>query len=818
MADRPLRILLVEDDEDDYILTRDLLEEVQAVRYEAIWVQDYASGLDALRNGRFDACLLDHRLGAERGIDLLREVVSHGCRTPIIVLTGLKDPQIDAEAMEAGAAGYLVKGTVDATGLDRAIRYAIDERRRSQDKLEHRLAIERAAAIISRMLVASPGPEFVDVLRVLGGVVPADRSFVARLAREDPHPTVEASDGFDPEAQSRLAQDLASLFPEHWIRALKCGDAVALRDATAVPSEALLDKSFVGARGVSGLLLIPVASSRGELLGFVGFETTREPGRWPGEDIEALLVIADIIRAFWERQSAETEHVRLVTAIEQAGEAIVVTDPDGNIQYVNPAFERVTGYSRDEAVGKNPRMLKSGEHDAAFYEGLWETLSGGSVWTGRFVNRRKDGTVYHEEATISPVRDATGRTVNYVATKRDVTRELEIEEQLRQSQKMEAIGQLAGGIAHDLNNILTVVNGHAELLAMSLSGQEQPRRDALEISKAGQRAGSLVQQILAFSRKQLLQPRVLSLNEVVTGVEEMLRRLIGESIEMAAVKAPDLGSVEADPSQLEQIVMNLAVNSRDAMPSGGRLRIETANVEIDAGNREHHPGVGPGRYVMLAVTDTGTGMDAETKKRIFEPFFTTKGKGKGTGLGLATVYGIVKQSGGDVGVQTEPGRGTTFRIYLPRVDREAEPVRRPAQPSAASAKGSETVLVVEDEATLREFICTVLRGRGYNVLAASDGLEALRIAGEHDGPLHLAITDVMMPHMGGAELALELATLKPDTRVLYMSGYPDNAITNHGVIDPSVSFLPKPFTPGILADKVREVLAGPPAPPSQLRS
>jgi two-component system, cell cycle sensor histidine kinase and response regulator CckA len=379
------------------------------------------------------------------------------------------------------------------------------------------------------------------------------------------------------------------------------------------------------------------------------------------------------------------------------------------------------------------------------------------------------------------------------------------EDQLRQSQKVEAIGRLAGGIAHDFNNLLTIINGYTELLLARLPGEDRVSKDINEIRKAGQRAASLTRQLLAFSRKQILEPRVLDLNAIVVDLEKMLRRLIGEDVELKIVPASGLRRIKADPGQIEQVIMNLVVNARDAMPKGGKLTLETANVDLDETYAGRHVGVRAGAYVLLAVSDSGCGMDREAMAHIFEPFFTTKGPGKGTGLGLSTVYGIVKQSGGNVWAYSEPGLGTTLKIYLPQAEGAIERSAREGR-SGRAARGSETILLVEDQTEVRKLVREILEMNGYTVVAASEGLEALEICKQHEGPIHLMLSDVVMPQMGGRELAGRLATHRPDMKVLYMSGYTSNAIVHHGILDPGTAFLQKPFTPDGLACKIREVL------------
>ncbi|HEX2709883.1 MAG TPA: PAS domain S-box protein, partial [Candidatus Deferrimicrobium sp.] len=486
--------------------------------------------------------------------------------------------------------------------------------------------------------------------------------------------------------------------------------------------------------------------------------------------------IMSILMDVTEQKEAEESRARLTMAVEQAGESIVVTDTRGVIQYVNPAFERITGYDRMEVIGQNPRILKSGRHDAAFYKNLWEALRRGEVWRGTFLDKRKDGTLYEEDAVISPVRDPSGRVVNYVAVKRDVTDVRRMEEQLRQSQKMEAVGRLAGGVAHDFNNLLTAISGYSDLLLHRLPDYSTLRRDVEEIRRAGDRAAVLTRQLLAFSRRQVLQPKVLDLNTVVTTMGQMLRRLIGEDIELSTDLSPSLSRVKADPGQIEQVIVNLAVNARDAMPDGGRITVATADAELSPAYAVAHPEVRPGAHVLLSVADTGHGMSDEIQAHLFEPFFTTKERGKGTGLGLATVYGIVQQSGGHIRVNSAADRGTTFLIYLPRVEAPQDGVEgadRPLLPHPSP--GTETVLLAEDEDVVRRLAREILSGNGYKVLEAGNGREALLLSEAHRGEIHLLLTDVEMPTLSGRELGEQIRLQRPDLRILYMSGYTDDA-------------------------------------------
>ena len=414
---------------------------------------------------------------------------------------------------------------------------------------------------------------------------------------------------------------------------------------------------------------------------------------------------------------------------------------------------------------------------------------------------------YLVKGEVSP--ELLERTIRYAMRGHADMRALrESEEGLRQAQKMEAVGQLAGGIAHDFNNMMTAVIGYSELVLARLEDAHPLRHEVEEIKRAGERASAMTHQLLAFSRKQVLQPRVFDLNTVVAEVDGLLQRLIGENVELVSVLDPALEPIEADPGELEQVIMNLAINARDAMPTGGKLTIETANVELDEDYASHHFDVEPGPYVLLAVSDTGVGMEAETMRHIFEPFFTTKEEGKGTGLGLATVFGIVKQSGGDIHVYSEPSRGTTFKIYLSRTQAPVDRIE-PVVVSTKPPRGSETILLVEDEELVRSLERKVLEASGYTVLEAHNVSHALELAQSHHGIIDLLLTDVVMPQLSGRELAERLTVRRPEMKILYASGYAADAITRHGVLEPGIAFLPKPLTPTSLARKVREVLDTP---------
>jgi two-component system cell cycle sensor histidine kinase/response regulator CckA len=483
----------------------------------------------------------------------------------------------------------------------------------------------------------------------------------------------------------------------------------------------------------------------------------------------------------------------------------MIADRSGVVEYVNPAFEAVTGYSRQEAVGRSLRMLKPRQLPPAALREMWPAVMAGNPFQGTVLNRKKTGETFVAEKAITPLRDPDGRITHFVSTDRDVSERHRLELQLQQAQKMDAIGRLAGGVAHDFNNLLMVISAYAELMGDSLAADDPLRRNISEIMNAATRAADLTRQLLAFGRKQMQSLRVLDLNAVIQEVSRMLPRLIGEDIELIVSPGESIGKIKADPVQVEQVLMNLAANARDAMPRGGQLTIETANVRLDECDQQRHTMMPAGDYVMLAVTDVGQGIAPLHLAHIFEPFYTTKEKGKGTGLGLATVYGIVKQSGGFIWVYSEPGLGTTFKIYLPQVRQEARRPR-PVPPVEEPAFGSETILLVEDEAAVRKSEREFLGICGYNVLEAENGKDALSIAKDFSGAIDLMITDVVMPQLGGVQLAEQLAAERPQLKVLFVSGYAEKTVLRHGAIDVTTRFLQKPFTLKSLARKIRDVL------------
>ena len=528
----------------------------------------------------------------------------------------------------------------------------------------------------------------------------------------------------------------------------------------------------------------------------------------PGQDELAFLGVA-INGMLEDLEKSQTERhegrARLAVMIERMPAVLWTTDKDLRYTSSMGAGLESLGMKSGGLTGKTlTEYFQTNDPQHPSVAAHWRALAGESLtyelqWQNRVF-----------ESHVRPLRGTEGEILGVIGVALDITDRKQLADQLRQSQKLQAVGELAGGVAHDFNNLLMVVKGHAEMLLDRLPGvladrQNPARQNVEQIQQAAERAAALTRQLLAFSRKQVLQPRVLDLNEVVAGMIQMVSRVIGANIELAFLPGANLGRVKADPSQIEQVALNLVVNARDAMPDGGRLTIETSNVHLDRDFATQHAVVDPGPYVMLTVTDNGCGMDAATQARIFEPFFTTKEQGRGTGLGLATVYGVVKQSGGYIWVYSEVGHGTTFKVYLPMVQAPAEKTA-PEKAVSGHEPGTETILFVEDEQSVRELVCEYLSARGYHVLEASDGLQALEMAAAHTGKIQLLITDVVMPKLSGRELAARLAATRPDLKVLYISGYTDDSVFRHGVLQGGMAFLQKPFNLKALAAKIREIL------------
>lgn len=488
---------------------------------------------------------------------------------------------------------------------------------------------------------------------------------------------------------------------------------------------------------------------------------------------------------------------RYATTLRSIGDGVIAADSDGRITFMNPAAEMLTGWIAEEAMQRPmSEVMRVTSQEAA---------EPGTELGRETLLAARDGRELPIEYMTAPIRGEDDSANGLVCVFRDISQRKKLEELLRQAEKMEAVGRLAGGIAHDFNNLLTAILGYTSMLQRNLREDRNVGTNLEEIARAGRRAADLTQQLLAFSRKQMLQPRELNLNDAVTRMEMRLRQLMDGDISIALHLSSDLGTVKADPDQIEQVIFNLALNARDAMPFGGDLTIETSNRTLTEEFVSYHDEVAPGRYAVLTIIDTGAGMDASTLDRIYEPFFTTRPQGQGTGLGLSTVYGIVKQSGGYICVESEPGMGTIFQIFLPRVDEEKK-VASVADSNGAQAHAPETVLLVEDEEMVRTLVGSILKMKGYKVLEAQRGPDAIELCRRHDGDIHLVITDVMMPEMSGGELAAQVAQMRPSARVLFMSGYNEDSVLDHGAVKSGFAFMQKPFTPDRLVEKVHALL------------
>ena len=508
-----------------------------------------------------------------------------------------------------------------------------------------------------------------------------------------------------------------------------------------------------------------------------------------------------------ENVSANDTLRKLSLAVEKSADMVVITDRAGIIQYVNPAFEALTGYSRQDAIGQTPRILKSGEHGPETYQELWKTVLSGNVFRGILVNRKKNGELFCVEQSISPVLDAVGGVTHFISNGRDLTERLRLEAHLLQAQKMDSIGRLAGGVAHDFNNLLTIITSYSELALDAVTPGSDIENKLKEILSAARRAAQLTRQLLAFSRKQPQALRVVELEPVIAEITQPLRRLIGEDIELIFTSA-GVNRVRIDPIQIEQILLNLAANARDAMPQGGHLTIDASDALLDDNYVQCKQAVVPtGHYSLITVTDTGSGISPDHLPHIFEPFYTTKPSGEGTGLGLATVYGIVKQNRGFIWAYSEAGAGTVFKIYLPSVAASGTSLEAPPNLVELPLDGSETILLVEDESAVRRAVSEYLRLRGYTVLEAKDGLDALAIAKDYGSTIHLVVSDVVMPNMSGGQLAKELGIRRPEAKVLFVSGYAGKTLTDHKVVDLDMTLLQKPFTLKQLGGKVRTMLS-----------
>jgi PAS domain S-box-containing protein len=776
------RLLVIDDDEHQFVFVNDLLRATPLRSATIDWTPSSSDGLARLRDERFDAALVDYQLDAHNGLELVRQARAEGLDTPLIMLTGCGDRHLDLEAMEAGASDFLDKGTLSAGLLERAIRYAVREResiRQLREREEHFRALIQFAS------------DAILLLDTTGTVLFASESFeaVSGISRE----LVIGRSAFA-RVHPEDVDDLRARFKE-------CVSHPGLRMAAEYRAQHP-DGSW-RYREITAVNRLDHPAVRAVVVNYRDV-TRRKRGEAERATLAAIVQSSeDAYRSIFEGSPIGLAHVSL----------------QGRWLRANARLLEMLGYTEDELttlsfadINHPDEVEQAIDAARAMIEGRQRTFAVEKRY------RRKDGSYLWVRLHVSLYRDAGGEPRYFIACAEDISsrraaddaRAL-LEEQFRQAQKMEAVGRLAGGVAHDFNNLLTAIIGYSELALDEPAATGTVRRDLEEIHKAAQSAAGLTRQLLAFSRRQMLQPQTLDVNDVIRRIESLLRRLIGEDVELVVRLSSVLSSVHADPTQIEQIIVNLAVNSRDAMPQGGRLIIETADIDVDADYVAQHRGAAVGPHVMLTVTDSGVGMDDATKKRLFEPFFTTKERGRGTGLGLATVYGIVQQSGGSIWVYSELGRGTTFKILLPavaRVSRDADDTMT----ALHSLRGSETILVVDDQPEVRAIAREALARQGYTVLEAGSPPDALAVIERTSDTIDLLFTDVVMPQASGRTLALRLTARWPRLKVIYTSGYADAAIVQDSIIAPSLVFLPKPFTARALITKVREVLDAPRAP------
>jgi PAS domain S-box-containing protein len=804
MKTETIKVLLIDDDEDDFILTRELLSEVKVGKYELDWAPSYEEGLKVSGRREHQVCLVDYRLGEHSGVQLIRQARESGLTTPMILLTGQGNHEVDVEAMEAGAIGYLIKDETPTARLERTIRYAIEiktEHSRAEAVLGAYAQKHAAVAELGRLaLIGTELKElFVEAVSLVTRTLGVEYCELLELLPDGDALILKAGVGWKTEVV--IGQTTTSAAKESQAGfTLLCEEPVIvenLRTETRFSDSPMLREHGV----LSGMSVI--IRGREHPYGVLGVYTT-SARKFAADDVNFLRSVANVLAEAIGRKRAEDEvrnsESQFRALFDHALDAVLISDDVGVYVDANPAACALLGARFDEIIGHTVYDFIEQDYIAETSRMREQFLEEGTM-QGLFSLRRLDGKVVEVDFSAT-ANFIPGR---HLSVLRDVTEQRKLEEQLRQSQKLESVGLLAGGIAHDFNNLLTVITGYSDLTLMRLDKVDPLARNVEQIVKATERATSLTRQLLAFSRKQVLQPKVLDLNSVIVNIEKMLGRLIGEDMELSTSLGVGLGHVKVDPGQIEQVIFNLTVNARDAMPKGGKITLETANIYLDEAYARQHLAVQPGWHAMLAVTDTGCGMEAETQKSIFEPFFTTKEQGKGTGLGLSTVYGIVKQSGGNIWVYSEVGVGTTFKIYLPLVD---EHVTAPDVDAARpeSIAGTEMILLVEDEEMVRNLARESLRMHGYTVLEAANAREALLICQQHEGPIHLLLTDVVMPRMSGRELAEQLVRLRPDMSILYMSGYPDQSIVHHGILDEDIAFIGKPFTPDALVLKVAEVL------------
>jgi two-component system, cell cycle sensor histidine kinase and response regulator CckA len=758
-----LRILLLEDLPTDAELIVDELE-LNGLEFSHKIVDNEKDFLHQLENFNPDIVLSDYSLPTFNGMAALALVKERFPHIPVIMVTASINEETAVSCMLAGALDYILKDKMKRLGM--AVRSVLE----NQELKLHKIKAERALKENGRYYRALLNQMNEHVLVI-------DKNYKIT----DVNQTFLQHRGYNREEV--IGQRCYKLHCNLEQPCDKAGEACILPKVFKTGKPERLVRQQQNKSGLVvwySISMSPMLDKNGNVVAV----------------IESSTDVTELMRAQEEIQ-------KLLTAIEQSPVSVVLTDADGTIEYINPHFTKISGYTRDEILGGKPSLLKSNEQNDNFYKELWNTISGGGVWHGEFHNKRKDGTLFWEDATIGPILNDRGVTTHYMAVKEDITEKKRLNQELGQAQKMEAIGRLAGGVAHDFNNLLTVINGYSDLALTRFGSTSEVTTNYIkQISKAGKKASRLTQQLLAFGRKQVMQPEILDLNQAIKDTGKMLKRLIGENINLQTSLQKDLPAIEADPAQLDQIIINLVVNARDAMPDGGDLAIESKTISFDQCQTTRlDPNIK--NWVQFSIQDSGSGMNEETKQHIFEPFFSTKGK-KGAGLGMATVYGIISQNDWHIELFSTLKIGTTFNIYIPASEKNIS--LESGRSADSLLEGKETILFVEDESNVRTFVAGCLDEAGYTVLQAAEGLKALALVDGKLDTIDLLLSDVVMPNMGGKELAKLLRQQKPDLKIIYISGYSDETITQSGMLEQETIFMQKPFSAHDLLKLVRKTL------------
>ncbi|MCD4784893.1 MAG: PAS domain S-box protein [Candidatus Eremiobacteraeota bacterium] len=760
--EKKLRILMLEDAPADSEL---IVHEVRkaGIPFISKRVETREDFLRELDEFAPDIILSDYRLPSFDGLSALYLKNEHAPTTPFIIVTGSINEEVAVECIKAGSDDYVLKENL--IRLCPAVKKALDNKQNKEKKEQAEKALRESEERFREFF--ENAPLYCYMISTNGLILNANSSALEALGYMK---------------DELIGKPLKTIYAPESLPKMKQLFSIWKKDGNLKGEEIVIITKKGERRAV--LLSASTVKNKDE------------------EIMHSITLQIDIT----ERKRAEARMHILLAAIEQASEAVIMTAPDGTIQYVNTAFEKITGYPRQEAMGKNTNILKSGKQETEFYKNLWDTIKNEGVWKGRFVNKKKDGTLYEENATIFPVIDPDGKIVNFTKIGRDVTEEVKLEKQFLQSQKMEAIGRLAGGIAHDFNNLLTGITVSAEMAKAELRHGDPMLEYIKDISETSRRAADLVAQLLAFSRKQITSPVIIDLNEAIRSMDRVIRRVIGEGIEFTSILHPKVLPIKIDAGQLDQIIMNLVVNALDAMPRGGKLTIKAGIADMEGDIKRVYPLIEPGQCVILEFMDNGIGIDKETLSQIFEPFFSTKDTGKGTGLGLSTVYGIVKQACGHIVAQSEPGKGTTFKLYFPLSSGKPKSGQEESRQTSLVLGGDEPIIIVDDEKVIRKLLRKALTRAGYKVHCASNGEEAQILFKSLRERPTLLITDMVLPDMSGVELALNLQERTPDLRTVFISGYAKEAYDHYIQLDRHADFIAKPFNMSQILGKIREVL------------